>query len=267
MDENVRNYYNEHVKEEDKRLSHHAFELPMTLHFIEKYLRPGAKILDISCGTGHYAKELLSKGYQLGLNDISDANIELTKERLEGKSGILGIDRNHALESILWNKEDWDAILLLGPLYHMPKIEDRIKLLEMASANVSPGGFVFSGYMNRSQAMVYGLKNNPEGILNAEGARELWDRGTDNTFIEGTEYFNHAYFSKPEEINAEIEKAQLTPIHLLGYEGIFGERFELYHKLDKKLQEAWYNFALSHCEEKSMIYCSKHILSIAKKES
>jgi len=35
---NVRDYYNDHVREEDARLDKHPFEIPVTLHFINKYL-------------------------------------------------------------------------------------------------------------------------------------------------------------------------------------------------------------------------------------
>lgn len=37
----LRNYYNKHVKEEDARLDEHPFEITVTLHFVNKYLKPG----------------------------------------------------------------------------------------------------------------------------------------------------------------------------------------------------------------------------------
>jgi len=73
----VRNYYNEHVKEEDARLDEHSFEIPVTLHFLKKYLKPGNHLFDVACGTGRIAKVLLNKGYFMGLNDLSDNNVKL----------------------------------------------------------------------------------------------------------------------------------------------------------------------------------------------
>ncbi len=261
----VRKYYNEHISEEDERLLYHAFELPITLHYIGKYIPQGGKILDIACGTGRYAMELVKAGYKLGLNDLAEKNLEITLDRLGDHSMILSTDREDALASGIWSSETWDAILLLGPLYHYPEKEKRLALLRKAFNHVKDGGYVYSGFMNRTQALVYGLKNNPRGIFKKEGAEMLWQRGSDQNFVEGTAYFTNAYFSLPAEIVPLIKESGLTPVHLVGCEGIFGERFELYHKMDKKLQDAWCRFILKYCEEPGMVHCSKHLLSISRK--
>ncbi len=57
----VREYYEKHVSEEDRRLDENVFEIPLTMQYIERYLQPGSKILDIACGTGKYAGLLLAK--------------------------------------------------------------------------------------------------------------------------------------------------------------------------------------------------------------
>lgn len=259
----VEKYYNEHVQAEDNRLNWHAFEMPITLHYIEKYVLNGGKILDIACGTGKYAVELLKRNYLLGLNDLAEKNMELTMHRVSRDSRILYTGRADALESHLWNKKKWDAILLLGPLYHYTDHKHRIELLKKSEESLKPGGYIFAGFMNRNQAMVYGLKNNPEGIFKKDGAYTLWEKGHDSSFIESTEYFKHAYFSKPQEINPLIRESGLVPLHLIGCEGIFGERFELYHQMNKRLKKAWYEFILKHCEDEGMVYCSKHLLSIS----
>jgi S-adenosylmethionine-dependent methyltransferase len=262
---NVRNYYNKHVKEEDSRLSEHPFEIPVTLNFIDRYLKPGDNIFDVACGTGRMAELLLDKGYLLGLNDLSDKNIELVKKRHQSNKNVLFIENNDALESKRWNNTEWDAILILGPLYHLKSKEKRIKILELASHNVKPGGYVFSSFMTRIGAMVYGLKNNPGGILHNNGVKKLWETGTDDCFVEDTKWFVNAYFSHPEEVSPLIKKTGLTPLHLAGVEGIFGERFELYHQLDDNLKKPWMKFIIDNCETPHMICQSKHLLSVARK--
>ncbi|MFO8021465.1 MAG: class I SAM-dependent methyltransferase [Perlabentimonas sp.] len=261
----VREYYNAHVDQEDNRLTNHPFEIPITKRYINKYLKPGDKIFDVACGTGRIAMELLQEGYLLGLNDLSDRNIELVKERLQSNKNILFIDNNDALQSKGWNKMQWDSILILGPLYHMLSRERRVKVLKLAYQHVKPGGYVFSSFMTRIGAMIYGVKNNPEGILHDNGVKKLWETGTDVNFVEATEWFVNAYFAQPEEVNPLIEQAGLTPIHLIGAEGFFGERFELYHQLDERLKKPWMDFILEHCEDPRMICQAKHLLSVAQK--
>lgn len=261
----VRTYYNEHIKEEDARLDEHPFEIPATLHYVKKYLRPESNIFDVACGTGRIARKLLREGYMLGLNDLSDKNIELVKKRLQGEQRILFIENDDALKSNGWNKNQWDGILILGPLYHLKEEEKRQQVLELACQHVKPGGYIFASFMNRIVAMVYGVKNNPQGILHPDGVEMLWETGTDERFVEATDLFVNAYFSHPEEINPLIEKAGLQPLHLAGVEGIFGERFELYHQLEERLKKPWMDFIIEHCEDPHMVCQAKHLLSVAQK--
>lgn len=261
----VSDYYNRHVKQEDKRLDVHVFELPVTLHFIEKYVRSGAYILDVACGTGRYAQVLMDKGYKMALGDISEKNIELTKKRVGDHPNLIKIATGNALSFDLWDIHEWDAILLLGPMYHFIKYQKRMKLLKKSYQYLKKGGFLFTAFMTRTGALVYGLKHNPAGIRSPNGAKKLWETGTDNDFVEGTEWFTHAYFSHPEEINPMIMQSGLKPLHLAGVEGIFGERFEEYHKLPGQLQDEWRRFIIEYCEDPRMICHSKHLLSVSGK--
>ncbi len=263
MDKEVRQFYNEHSKEEDKRLSYHAFELPVTLHYIQKYVKKGSTILDVACGTGHYAERLLDLGYKLHLSDISDEIISVAKKRLQNREGVLSIERFSSTDEEVW-KNDKDAVMILGSLYHQLEEEERIAQLKLAKKNSRAGTILFCGFMTRTGAAVYGLKHNPEGIENKNGAEKLWTEGTDKNFVEGTENFRHTYFSDPKEIPILFEKAGIELLHLVGIEGIFGERFDLYHRLTKDKQEQWLKFILKHNEEDAMLYTSKHLLAVGK---
>ncbi len=261
----VRNYYNKHVEDEDHRLMNHPFELPVTMHYVEKYMDPGQALFDVACGTGHIARQLLDKDFKLGLNDLSDKNVELVKQRLGNHLNTLFVGRSDALESNGWQHQLWDGILILGPLYHMISRENRLKVLRKAYHHVKPGGYVFSSFMTRMGAMIYGVKNNPGGISFADGADKLWNTGTDDRFVEATEYFTNAWFCHPEQVQPLIEEVGLQHAHLAGAEGLFGERFELYHQLDEALRQPWMDFVIRHCEDTHMVNQSKHLLSVARK--
>jgi len=266
MREEVRRYYNEHVMAEDHRLDEHPFEIPVLLRFILRYLEPGDVLLDVACGTGRIAELLLKKGYRMGLNDISDESTRLAGERIGDDPNLLFIDRSDALDNgAMWKKQQWDAILILGPLYHVISRKNRLQLLRRAKSALKPGGLVFSAFMTRTGALVYGLKKNPEGIMYEDGVRKLWNTGTDDRFVEATEWFTNAYFSHPEEVDPLIGEAGLEPLHLAGAEGIFGENFELYHRMDEKLKKGWMDFILENCEDSHMIHNAKHLLSVSRK--
>jgi S-adenosylmethionine-dependent methyltransferase len=261
----VKEYYDTHVAFEDRRLDENVFELPVTFSYIDRYVHTGDRVLDVACGTGKYAMRLLERGVLLGLNDLSDKNMELTLERVGNDPRILHAGVSDALYSDIWEREPWDAILILGPLYHMTDRSDRIRLLERARSAVKKGGYLFLGFMSRAAGLLYGVKNNPAGILKDFGALQFWYTGTDDEFIEATKWFVNAYFSFPEEIEPLVREAGLEPVHLAGIEGIFGENMHLFHGMEDHLKPEWMNFIIEHCEDIHMVHCSKHHLSVCRR--
>jgi SAM-dependent methyltransferase len=266
MKNKVRAYYNKYHKEEHRRLKYHAFELPLTMHFIMKYLPKGSKIFDTACGTGIYARHLLENNYYLGLNDLSDLNIHHVQKQFGDNEDVLFIERNDILDSKRWDEHQWDAVLILGPMYHLISQDRRLELLKKAASSIRDDGFIFTSFMTRTGALIYGIKNNPEGVYYPDGAEKLWNTGSDDSFVEATKSFSNAYFSHPSEIEPILLKAGLKPLHLAGAEGVFSERFELFHDLDPNLRKAWLKFILRHCEEMEMVYNSKHLLSVSNKK-
>ncbi len=263
----VSDYYDKHFIEEDQRLQYNAFELPLTVQFIERYLPKGSKILDIACGTGRYASELLQKGYYLALNDLSEKNIVLTQQRVQGHPNVISITQEDAARSKLLTENTWDGILALGPVYHINSKEKRIKLLQKCHNALQPGGYAYIAFMSKAGAMIFGIKHNPSGILDQKEVSNLWKEGSDDKFVEGTKWFTHAWFCHPEEIYPLINNSGLKLLHLAGIEGVFGERMELFHNLPDKLKKKWMNFCFEFCEDKAMVYQSKHLLCVAKKNA
>jgi len=261
----VKEYYNEHVLEEDLRLELNVFELPVTFKYIDRYIQAGDRVLDIACGTGKYAEMLLERGCLLGLNDLSENSMSLTLDRIGHHPGILHTDVSDAIYSGIWEKEPWDAILILGPLYHMADRSERVALLRKARQSVRPGGTIFLAFMSRTAALLYGIRNNPAGITRTWGALQFWYTGTDDEFIEDTKWFVNAYFSFPEEITPLVTEAGLKQLHLAGIEGIFGENMDLFHGMAPELRKYWMDFVISQAEEEHMIQVSKHLLSVCRR--
>lgn len=260
----VASYYNEHVTEEGGRLDYNELEMPQTLRFVRKYIKRGAKILDLACGTGRYASVLLEMGYKLALNDISEKNVELVKNKFGKNKNIISIERSDAIDSGFLQKPGWDAILLLGPLYHMPDKTARLNMLKCSGNALSAKGYLFSAFMSRVHAFIYGLKQEGFDISDGNSLAELWDKGRSDNIKNAGGWLRYTYFDFPEVVNPLITEAGLKPLHLIGIEGLFGERMELYHKMNKKLKSRWMKFIMDHCEDLHMIEQSKHLLSISQ---
>ena len=76
--------------DEDGRLlsKHGRVEFLTTMRYIEKYLRPGMRVLEIGAGTGRYSHTLARQGYPVDAVELVQRNIVciIRKERQ-----ILGI--------------------------------------------------------------------------------------------------------------------------------------------------------------------------------
>lgn len=53
-----------------------------TMRYIEKYLKPNSKIIEIGAGTGRYSIVLAEKGYDVTAVELVPHNIEIIKKKL-----------------------------------------------------------------------------------------------------------------------------------------------------------------------------------------
>ena len=91
---------------EDARLNHSKaarVEFLTTVHYIEKYLKDGDKILDIGAGAGEYSIYFARKGYEVSALDLS-----------------------------CYADKSFDIVLLFGPLYHLKNDADKQKCISEA---------------------------------------------------------------------------------------------------------------------------------------
>lgn len=88
-----------------------------TVHYIEKYLKDGDKILDIGAGAGEYSLYFACKGYEVSAPELADANIAAFKKKLTPEDKI-DLVQGNALDLSRYADKSFDIVLLFGPLYH-----------------------------------------------------------------------------------------------------------------------------------------------------
>lgn len=103
-------------------------------------------------GGGVYSEHLARRGCRLHLVDVSARLLDSVAERLRaaGLGGsIAGAARESAacLESLASGA--FDAVLLLGPLYHLCAPEARRQAVAEAARILKPGGLLFAAGINR----------------------------------------------------------------------------------------------------------------------
>ena len=122
---------------ESKRLTNDVrgqIEFARTQEIIRRYLPvPPAVVLDIGGGAGPYACWLAKAGYEVHLVDPVDLHIEQAKEASDRQPEIpiASISLGDA-RALRFASMSADAVLLLGPLYHLIDESDRLLALREA---------------------------------------------------------------------------------------------------------------------------------------
>lgn len=261
----VRRYYDRIVAEEDRRLGLCPFELHVTLAAFRKAVRKGARVLDAACGTGRYGEALLKAGYRVGLGDLSPANVQRAGGRT-ARLQPLFLRAASVLDPEAWEGGPWDAVLMLGPLYHLPKRRDRLAALRLARRSLKPGGLLFSAWIGRMAPVWDGCRRWPEGALRKAGVRRLLRTGAGFNFARKPSDFEGPYFCRPDEIAPTLREAGFGGVRVLGTEGPFGGRAERWQAIrSPRIRRAWLDLLVEHAEDPGFVQGSEHILAISRK--
>jgi ubiquinone/menaquinone biosynthesis C-methylase UbiE len=261
-------YSNEMEKD---RLEQELFKLEgiRTKEIISRCLsKKNMTIADIGGGAGFYAFWLQQSGHNVSLIDLTPKNIELANEYSK-KTGIqLTNCRTGDATNLDIADEQFDIVLLLGPLYHLINKEERVKALSEAKRIVKPNGFVLSAVISRYASLFDGFKR--DLLTDDKFAKMVVDDLNTGIHLNETgnpEYFTTAYFHTPDEIKQEIIESGLQFEKLIAVES-FGWIIDNFKEksLDKTYMEKL-NKIISIVEtDDDLIAASPHIIAIAQKK-
>jgi SAM-dependent methyltransferase len=162
-------------------------ELLRTREIVRRHLPPAPRrILDVGGGTGVHAAWLASDGHDVHLIDRVPRHVDQARRLAPGPGRVtaaVGDARDLAAA-----RASFDAVLLLGPLYHLTERADRIRVLREAARVVRPAGVVFAAAVSRFASLFDGLE-----VLELVGVEGLagflprldrrWERDRDRELI------------------------------------------------------------------------------------
>jgi SAM-dependent methyltransferase len=202
--------------QEHRRLtSGPSLELLRTRALLDRFLpRPPARVLDVGGGSGVYASWLSGRGYHVHLIDPVPLHREQAKA--DGRFSVAAGDARSLAEG----DGSYDAVLLLGPLYHLTDRADRIRALAEAGRVTRPGGIVVAAVISRYASTFDGFFR---GFIDQPGFPAVMteDLTTGQHRNPGSDprLFTTAYFHDSAGIAREVTDSGLRLRHVLPIEG------------------------------------------------
>ncbi|PWI41150.1 class I SAM-dependent methyltransferase [Streptomyces sp. ICBB 8177] len=206
----VARFYGETV-DEGTRLRSSAdgrLELERTKELLRRFLPPApARVLDVGGATGIHAEWLVEDGYEVDLVDPIPRHVEQASAICRATVGDA-----RALDAA---DDTYDAVLLLGPLYHLPEASDRLQALAEARRTVKPGGLIAAAAINRYASLFEHVTyaHLHKERIQASIAKIL------STAVHQGPGFTLAYFHRADELAGELRESGLRDVQVLGIEG------------------------------------------------
>lgn len=267
LSEVIRDYYNENCEREWKRLEdpYARIEFFSTLYLIKKYFPQHGKVFDIGSGPGRYSIELLKRGYSVSLLDISDKEIDLAKDKVSAfglkADKYLCVDVRD-LKCVEY--ASYDAILLMGPMYHIHSKEERVSILDTCRNLLKSEGIILISYINAWGIVKAGITEFPEVFEEIEKLYDYFDEQKLSQY----EGFTECYFSTPILALEEVRESGLKVVNYAGAESFlsgFGKQMTTHYFKNRKIYLNLLKVAAEKCEEMQYRDSAEHLIIIAKK--
>lgn len=263
----VQNLYDSAPEREWQRMDRHRTEFAVTLRALDAHLPPApARVLDCGGGPGRYAIALAQRGYEVTLFDLSPELLALAQEKADEAGVTLsGIEQGTATDLSRFADNSFDAVLLMGPLYHLLDEAERKQALAEAYRVVKPGGPVFAAFITRYAAHRDAAAHYPaQAFEEAEDYHHIAQTGMLPPRADGTMAFT-AYFAHPTEVAPLCRSAGLDVETVLGVEGVASMHEERLNALDGAVWAFWVDVNYQIAHDPAIHGGVEHLLAVCRK--
>jgi SAM-dependent methyltransferase len=260
-------YYNSDPEREHFRLERHQLEHDLTWRYLDQYLPAKGGVLEVGAATGRYTVELAKRGYQVTAVDMSASLLEECRQRVAA----------HRLESqvqfVIADARDlrkvtarrFDAVLLMGPLYHLIAETDRKQALKEAFDRLREGGILFSAFISRFGIMGDLVRNLPNWIEDQTEVHSLLESGhRPHEYPRGG---FRGYFVRVPEIAPLHESVGFQTLVVAGVEPGISADDESYNKLEGTQRQQWLDLFHEISTEPTILGASRHLLYVGRKKN
>ena len=246
--------------DEDARLTKSRqgqLEYRMTMHHIHRLVPAGSKLLEIGAGTGRYSIALAREGYDVTALELVEHNLEVLRRNAQGL-GNLTSHQADATDLGFLAGDRFDAVLMLGPMYHLYAPQEQHRALDEAIRLAKPGGLVMVAFLS-----VY-------AILYNNYLRGNFRAGLEENFDEASRirHFQDQVFTgfDIEEFEALFAQKPVRKLDLIGTDSLLelAQRTDDFQMSDEDF-ELFFRHQLQCCRKRELLGVQSHLLYICRK--
>jgi len=236
------NHYSQAAFEfETKRLTELCpVEFGITKRMLDRWIPDGSRIAEVGVGVGHYSEHLASRGCRIHLIDIAQRLLDAAVERLQ-LSGlgaqIAGVHRLSATELTTLDAGQSEAVLLLGPLYHLRQPSDRERAIAESARLLKTGGLLYAAGINRLPYLRDLLREQPGTVVERRDFhRQFLQDG--NLDPDHAPPLGFAHLTTGQEFR-ELFAGRFERLILMGVESFTSAWQPVLHTLPADQRQAW----------------------------
>ena len=241
---------------EDTRLNHSKaarVEFLTTVHYIEKYLKKGDRILDVGAGAGEYSLYFARKGYEVSALELADANIAAFKRKLTPEDKI-DLVQGNALDLSRYPDKSFDIVLLFGPLYHLSKYEDKQRCISEAKRVCRDEGKIFFAFISNDFVFLTELGYNSRYFGQGDYDRESF-KLNDFPFV----------FHTVDAARGLLKDGRIRILHEVASDGASELLAEKINGMTDEDYKEYLRYHFYICEKPELIGMTNHLLFVGEK--
>lgn len=229
-------------------------EFLTTVRYIDKYLRPGMRILDIGAGTGEYSLYYSGKGYEVSAVELSESNLQVFRSRLSSEDKI-DLREGNALDLSCYEDESFDIVLLFGPLYHLHDRVDRLRCISEAKRVCKPDGKLFFAFIANDIVILTMFSEVPDYFISGAYDKESF-RLVDFPFV----------FHTLDACRELLGDGGVRLLHEVAADGVSELMQRQINAMDAESYLQYLRYHYYICEKPECLGMSNHLLFVGEKQ-
>jgi len=259
--------YDENTQYEWDRLLRHRVEYGLTIRAFRQYLpSPPAAVADIGGSVGRYAIVLTRQGYEVTLVDIAAKCLTFAQQKAKEEGVQLARVVNGDARNLGGlGDSTFDAVLLMGPLYHLLEHVQRVQAVREARRIVKAGGRIFASFVTPYSMIQYGLAHYIEYVTKEGDALDEILRTGIYRRPPGRPGFPDAWLAYPQQVEPLMREGGFRKIDMRQCDALAYELEDGLNATTDPIRERWLDLLYDLSRDPSIMGGGGHILYVGEK--